>query len=216
MGIIDQRSHIERKLYATAARDWCRSRSEGDGRVEYDGSHDQGDSHVRCLVPHLGPLDIHIGHEAVTAQCGAVRSTVADLGSERFDQLVFQARLDAFLEEVWPGAEPSRQDPPLVEGARVEVTLDRYERSRAAREACVAAHGAVCAICGFDFARAYGPDFAGIVQVHHVVPLHAVAEEHEVDPVRDLIPVCPNCHVALHSKPDGTYLPDELRRLMRE
>ena len=49
----------------------------------------------------------------------------------------------------------------------------------------------------------------------HIVPLHERAGEHVVDPVRDLIPVCPNCHVALHSKPGGTYLPDELRELMR-
>jgi hypothetical protein len=33
-----------------------------------------------------------------------------------------------------------------------------------------------------------------------------------VDPIRDLIPVCSNCHTALHSKKDGCYTPDELRR----
>lgn len=104
---------------------------------------------------------------------------------------------------------------PLTEGAMTSVRADRYERSRAARQACIKAHGATCAICGFDFARTYGQQFEGIIQVHHVVPLHQTAAEHVVDPVRDLIPVCPNCHVALHAKPDGgTYTPDELRILM--
>ena len=102
----------------------------------------------------------------------------------------------------------------LIEGALKAVAGDRYERSRAARQACIQAHGATCAICGFDFAKAYGPQFAGIIQVHHIVPLHETGESHEVDPVRDLIPVCPNCHVALHAKPGGTYTPDELRALM--
>lgn len=104
---------------------------------------------------------------------------------------------------------------PLTEGAMTSVRADRYERSRAARQACIKAHSATCAICGFDFAKAYGPQFAGIIQVHHVVPLHQTAAKHVVDPVRDLIPVCPNCHVALHAKPGGgTYTPDELRLLM--
>lgn len=116
---------------------------------------------------------------------------------------------EAFTEAQTTDAEP------LTEGAVVSVRTDRYERSRAARQACVKAHGATCAICGFDFAKTYGQQFGGIIQVHHVVPLHQTAAEHVVDPVRDLIPVCPNCHVALHAKPDGgTYTPDELRVLM--
>lgn len=102
----------------------------------------------------------------------------------------------------------------LAEGSRCTVELDRFERSRAAREACIAAHGAVCSICGLDFGKAYGPRFSGIVQVHHIVPLSVVDSEHDVDPVTDLIPVCPNCHVALHSKPGGVYTPGELRDIM--
>ena len=106
-------------------------------------------------------------------------------------------------------------DSHLAEGALCTVVTDRFERSRAARQRCIDAHGATCAICGFDFAAAYGPEFAGIIQVHHIVPLHELGEAHEVDPVRDLIPVCPNCHVALHSKPGGTYTPAELKGLYR-
>ena len=108
---------------------------------------------------------------------------------------------------------PSGNDA-LLEGAKDTVATDRYERNRAARQACLEAHGTACTICGFEFANTYGPAFAGIIQVHHVVPLHQLGEEHTVDPVNDLIPVCPNCHVALHSKPDGTYTPDELRDIL--
>ena len=113
-----------------------------------------------------------------------------------------------------PGGRPNA-DSHLTEGALCMVVADRYERSRAARQRCIDAHGTTCAICGFDFAAAYGPEFAGIIQVHHIVPLHELGEAHEVDPVRDLIPVCPNCHVALHSKPGGTYTPAELKDLYR-
>lgn len=114
-------------------------------------------------------------------------------------------------------AQTTDEDPDqlFTEGAQCNIVADRYERSRSARQACLQANGTVCAICGFDFAKAYGAEFAGIIQVHHITPISETGHEHQVDPVHDLIPVCPNCHVALHSKPGGTYTPDELRALLR-
>ncbi|RCO07675.1 HNH endonuclease, partial [Bacilli bacterium] len=35
--------------------------------------------------------------------------------------------------------------------------------------------------------------------VHHVIPLYEVKEEYIVDPIIDLIPLCPNCHSMIHS-----------------
>ena len=113
-------------------------------------------------------------------------------------------------------AQTTDEDPDqlFTEGAQCNIVADRYERSRSARQACLQANGTVCAICGFDFAKAYGAEFAGIIQVHHITPICEIGHEYQVDPVHDLIPVCPNCHVALHSKPGGTYTPDELRALL--
>jgi 5-methylcytosine-specific restriction protein A len=41
---------------------------------------------------------------------------------------------------------------------------------------------------------------AGFIQVHHTVPLSSIGTEYVIDPIRDLIPVCPNCHAMLHRK----------------
>lgn len=113
-------------------------------------------------------------------------------------------------------AQTTDEDPDqlFTEGAQCNIVADRYERSRSARQACLQANGTACAICSFDFAKAYGAEFAGIIQVHHITPISEIGHEYQVDPVHDLIPVCPNCHVALHSKPGGTYTPDELRALL--
>ena len=43
------------------------------------------------------------------------------------------------------------------------------------------------------------------------MPLSEIREGYVVDPIQDLIPVCSNCHTALHSKKDGVYKPEELR-----
>ena len=99
----------------------------------------------------------------------------------------------------------------LIEGEEIQVRATKYERNPTAREQCIKHYGAVCRICGFDFSAVYGPEFAGIIEVHHIVPLSEIREGYVVDPLHDLIPVCSNCHTALHSKKDGVYKPEELR-----
>ncbi len=101
----------------------------------------------------------------------------------------------------------------IVEGARKAVTSNQYERNPKARAACIAAYGTACSVCGIDLGKAYGPELAGRIEVHHIVPLSEIGKEYVVDPVRDLRPVCPNCHMALHSKKDGVYTIEELKAI---
>lgn len=85
------------------------------------------------------------------------------------------------------------------EGAALRIQVNAYERSAAARRACLAAHGTRCAACGSDLADIYGPTARGLIHVHHLRPLATQQGEDEVDPVRDLRPVCPNCHCVIHA-----------------
>ena len=101
----------------------------------------------------------------------------------------------------------------LKEGTVERIALDKYERNPKARAECIAAHGTACKVCGIDFGKDYGPEFAGRIEVHHIVPLSEISKEYVVDPVNDLVPVCPNCHTALHSKKDGVYTIDELIKI---
>jgi 5-methylcytosine-specific restriction protein A len=84
------------------------------------------------------------------------------------------------------------------EGLRTTVIIDRVERSPRARAACIEIHGTACVVCGMDFETAYGPEFSGLIHVHHLNPLAGRKELAEVDPRDDLRPVCPNCHAAIH------------------
>lgn len=102
-----------------------------------------------------------------------------------------------------------------LEGTPVSATLNKYERDPKARATCLAAYGAACAVCGMEFATAYGPAFAGIIEIHHTKPLSEIGETYEVDPIRDLVPVCPNCHTAIHSKPGGIYTVEELKSIRK-
>jgi hypothetical protein len=118
-----------------------------------------------------------------------------------------------------PGYAPSVRtvDTQLVrmEGALREVTASRHERNAAARLACVEHFGTSCLVCGFSFEDAFGDLGRGFIHVHHVVPLSARGRAYRVDPKRDLIPVCPNCHAMFHQETPPFSLTDLKARLRR-
>ncbi|WP_201770530.1 HNH endonuclease [Bordetella bronchiseptica] len=87
-----------------------------------------------------------------------------------------------------------------VEGAKKTITVNAYERDTAARAACLRRWGLRCAVCSFDFKTRYGDLGEGYIHVHHLRPLAEIGVAYELDPVRDLRPVCPNCHAMLHRR----------------
>lgn len=101
-------------------------------------------------------------------------------------------------------------DDQYTEGNLMEAVLSIHERNPSARNKCIEHYGARCFICGMQFDERYGSNFAGLIHVHHRTPLQFQIEEYEVDPISDLIPVCPNCHMVLHSKKEGVYTPEEV------
>lgn len=85
-----------------------------------------------------------------------------------------------------------------AEGAYKSITVNAYERSREARDACIAHYKAICAVCDVDLQKRYGDIAKGLIHVHHLVPLSEIKVAYKVDPIKDLRPVCPNCHAVIH------------------
>lgn len=101
-----------------------------------------------------------------------------------------------------------------VEGTRRSIYVNAYERDRSARDACIAHHGLSCAVCGMDFEEFYGDIGKGYIHVHHKIPLASIGMVYSVDPVKDLVPVCPNCHAMLHRQSRVLEI-EELRQRVR-
>jgi predicted HNH restriction endonuclease len=95
------------------------------------------------------------------------------------------------------------------------VSLTRYERSPAAREAALKAHGYVCSACGFDFEKVYGDRGQQFIEVHHLQPLPAGAYPRHADPAHDLLPICSNCHRMIHRREPMLSI-DEMRDLIKK
>jgi hypothetical protein len=86
----------------------------------------------------------------------------------------------------------------LQEGRAIQVLANRYERNPKARARCIDHYGTDCFVCGLSFADQYGPDVAGLIHIHHLTPISRIGRRSSVDPIRDLRPVCPNCHAVIH------------------
>lgn len=86
------------------------------------------------------------------------------------------------------------------EGALRQIWVNAYERSREAREACLRQLGTKCKACLVDLGERYGEIGEGFIHVHHIRQLADIGDEYVLDPVADLVPVCPNCHAMLHRR----------------
>jgi len=88
--------------------------------------------------------------------------------------------------------------------------VNAYERSSQARQECINHYGYKCQICDLDFEKVYGDIGRDFIHVHHIIDISTIAENYKINPIKDLIPVCPNCHAMLHKRKPA-YSPDEIK-----
>lgn len=86
------------------------------------------------------------------------------------------------------------------EGALYRITTNRYERSRINRSRCLSFYGFSCQGCGLVLEEKYGPIGQGSIHVHHKIPVSQMGGSIVVNPISDLVPLCPNCHLIVHKK----------------
>lgn len=91
-------------------------------------------------------------------------------------------------------------DVSFAEGSVVRIRANRYERDARARMRCIQHYGPKCVVCGFDFGRTYGQPLSGFIHIHHLTPLASIGKAYRVNPIRDLRPICANCHAVVHRR----------------
>ena len=178
----------------------------------------------------LTPGRVSAGFDRLVEVCRADLSIEFVAVSERYSHMFTPGELEearrrlsrlpesAFPTRIWPD-KPStlgevNDEERYPEGAIARVTVNRFERNPRAREVCIRHHGARCKVCDFDFEKRYGEPGRGFIHVHHKRPLHRMRANNRVDPRRDLVPVCPNCHAMLHRR-DPPYDIRQLKALLR-
>ena len=114
-------------------------------------------------------------------------------------------------------SEDSPAPPQLSEGKIRETRQNKRERNAQARIDCLTHFGdEICQCCGINFVELFG-ELGRILHCHHREDL-AIRGEGIVDGVRDLVPVCPNCHAMLHFEKPAipvSKLSNKIKRIMK-
>ena len=106
-------------------------------------------------------------------------------------------------------------EPDYWEGAVTPILVNSFERNASARAKCIEHFGLVCDVCKFDFEKRYGLAGKGFIHVHYLVPINDVHKAYRVDPIKDLRPVCPNCHAMIHRR-EPPYEIDEMQNMLKK
>ncbi|HHH54025.1 MAG TPA: hypothetical protein ENK91_10230 [Bacteroidetes bacterium] len=122
--------------------------------------------------------------------------------SSRTTYLNTEEKIDAVKKALLLSSDiyPDEVDSSLSEGTKTKVFVNRFERNPKVRQACLEHYGYNCQICYFNFEYKYGKIGKDSIHVHHIVPISEIGTNYKVNPIKDLIPVCPNCHLILHKK----------------
>lgn len=101
-----------------------------------------------------------------------------------------------------------------TEGSSYVTTMTKYERNVHARQGCLDHYGHKCSVCDFDFGNTYGDLGQGFIHVHHITPIADIGQEYQLNPIKDLRPVCPNCHAMVHRRRPALTI-DKLKEKMK-
>lgn len=179
------------------------------------------DSENKFLVS-LGRGAFHfVGFDWMNHEAQQITWKVADLrekftvGTYREGKFFWQ--FDTLLQRLMPSADTLAEeviDPErFPEGTVKRISVNAYERNADARQRCINYHGTSCYICGFNFYTFYGEIGKGFIHVHHLTPLAQIGQAYQVNPITDLIPVCPNCHAILHRR-NPPYTVEEVKQML--
>ena len=56
----------------------------------------------------------------------------------------------------------------------------------------------------------------GVIEVHHLEPLALLVDPRAYNPETDLVPLCPNCHRAVHTQRPRPIELEALHQMIRE
>ena len=111
----------------------------------------------------------------------------------------------------------------VSEGKKSRVQQKVYVRSAKLRDAAIQHYTKdgviVCRACEFNFEGAYGELGEGFIEIHHVKPVYAYDESETEktieEALKNVIPLCSNCHRMVHRRRDKILEVDELVEIIK-
>lgn len=114
------------------------------------------------------------------------------------------------------------EDDTITEGKVSTKTAIVKERSQKLRRAAIEHYTVdgkiVCSVCGFDFKKIYGELGDGYIQMHHENPIYQYSDDgfetYISEAVKNMKPLCANCHCMVHRNKGRLISITELKAIM--
>ena len=114
------------------------------------------------------------------------------------------------------------EDDTITEGKVSTKTAIVKERSQKLRRAAIEHYTVegkiVCSVCGFDFKKIYGELGDGYIQMHHENPVYQYSDDgfetYISEAVKNMKPLCANCHCMVHRNKGRLISITELKAIM--
>jgi len=74
-----------------------------------------------------------------------------------------------------------------------------------------------CILCGFEFEKQYGSLGKNFIEVHHIESHTTKSKtegKHEINPIKELIPICSNCHTIIHREKPAISI-EKMKEILR-
>jgi 5-methylcytosine-specific restriction protein A len=170
-------------------------------------------THLRNILDNNNVWSSYkIASYEILERCNKSQNAIKDINKRRLDSFYIDSNIGQNLEDIAVAEEVIENT--YIGGAVKQIIINAYERDIKARNQCLKYYGNyVCQICGFDFEKVYGNLGKGFIHVHHIKPIASIKQEYQINPLRDLIPVCPNCHAMLHRTKEGVSI-DEIKKIL--
>lgn len=144
------------------------------------------------------------------------RDAVRKLDEETFNKVIELAKLSNETLHLPEDDYLVSHSNEILEGKKVQFFTTKYERNKSNRDLALKIHGFNCSVCDINFEETYGEIGKGFIHIHHIKPLFSLTEEVKIDPVNDLVPVCPNCHAIIHRMKNKVLSIDEMRSIYKK
>jgi len=112
----------------------------------------------------------------------------------------------------------------IEEGTERQISLKQRKRSGKLREYAIKNFtdkegNIICEVCAFNFVKKYGEHGKGFIEIHHKKPIHQKdikgASDKISEAIKEVSPLCSNCHRMIHRKKDKMLTPEELKEMVK-
>lgn len=113
----------------------------------------------------------------------------------------------------------------IHEGTKEIVNTQKYKRSKLLRDKAIEhftdENGRIkCKVCNFDFEEVYGEHGRGYIEIHHQKPVFQFdgddVKKTISEALKNLIPVCANCHRMIHRSREKPLSFNEMRGILND